>query len=70
MEDTGWHQMDVRVSAPHVTVSIDGVTYIDQDIEGTWAFPAYVGFTAGTGGETNWHIIDSLITAKAASAPR
>jgi hypothetical protein len=60
MEDTGWHHMVVRVLAPHVTVSIDGVDYIDQDIPGYYTFPAYVGFTAGTGGETNDHLIDAL----------
>lgn len=60
MEDTGWHRMVVRVLAPRVTVTVDGVTYIDQDVSGTFAFPAYVGFTAGTGGETNAHLIDAL----------
>lgn len=60
MEDTGWHDMEVQVEAPRVTVSIDGVTYIDQDITGFFDFPAYVGFTAGTGGLTNAHLIDSL----------
>lgn len=61
MEDTGWHQMVVDVAAPRVTVSIDGVTYIDQDVSGgSFAFDAYVGFTAGTGGSTNEHLIDSL----------
>ncbi len=60
MEDTGWHDMTVVVAAPRLTVSIDGVTYIDQDLSGSLAFDAYVGFTAGTGGETNLHLIDSL----------
>lgn len=61
MEDTGWHEMVVDVSAPRVRVSIDGTTYIDQDVSGgSFAFDAYVGFTAGTGGQTNEHLIDSL----------
>ena len=61
MEDSGWHQMVVDVSAPHVTVSIDGTVYIDQDVSGgAFAFDSYVGFTAGTGGLTNDHLIDSL----------
>ncbi len=61
MEDTGWHDMVVEVAAPHVTVTIDGVVYIDADVSGgSFAFDAFVGFTAGTGGETNDHIIDSL----------
>jgi hypothetical protein len=60
MEDTGWHEMAVHVVAPHVSVAIDGTTYIDQDIDGAWAFPAYVGFTAGTGSETNYHLVRGL----------
>ena len=60
MEDTGWHSMTVEVNSPAVKVSIDGVTYIDQTFSGNFNFPAYVGFTAGTGGLTNSHLIDSL----------
>ncbi len=60
MEDTGWHEMVVEVVAPHVTVSVDGVVYIDQDLSGWFGFPGYVGFTAGTGGQTNQHLIDAL----------
>jgi hypothetical protein len=36
------------------------VVYIDQDVAGFTAFSAWVGFTAGTGGETNEHRIDEL----------
>lgn len=60
MENTGWHLATVRVLAPRITVAIDGVTYLDQDVPGNFAFNAYVGFTAGTGGETNRHLIDEL----------
>ena len=64
LEDTGWHTMSVTVAAPHVTVVIDGVTYIDEDLSGDFSFPAYVGFTAGTGGLTNYHLIDSLVVSE------
>ena len=60
MEDTGWHSMTVEVNAPNVKILIDGVSYIDQSFSGNFSFPAYVGFTAGTGGLTNNHLIDSL----------
>lgn len=60
MEDGAWHEMSIAVAAPRVRVAIDGVTYIDQDIEGNFDFPAIVGFTAATGGETNYHLIDAL----------
>ncbi|GDX82579.1 hypothetical protein LBMAG42_43900 [Deltaproteobacteria bacterium] len=60
MEDTGWHYVEVSVVAPHVTVAVDGSVYIDQDIPGNYSFSAYVGFTAGTGGETNEHRVDEL----------
>jgi hypothetical protein len=60
MEDTGWHTMSVVVAAPRVTVSIDEIVYIDQELSGHFDFLAYVGFTAGTGGLTNYHRIDAL----------
>ena len=60
MEDTGWHEMVVTVNDPNVRVEIDGVTYLDDAVSGYFGFPAYVGFTAGTGGLTNRHLIDSL----------
>lgn len=61
MEDTGWHTMHVSVQEPHVFVEIDGIAYIDDDIPGFYNFDAYVGFTAGTGGQTNNHLIDALV---------
>jgi hypothetical protein len=64
MEDTGWHTMRVVVQEPHVLVEIDGVPYLDQDIVGFYNFDAYVGFTAGTGGLTNQHLIDSLVVTE------
>lgn len=60
MEDSGWHTLEVRVLAPHVTVTLDGTVWLDQDLAGTFAFPAYVGFTAGTGDLTNAHLIQAL----------
>ena len=60
MEDNGWHTMEVEVTAPRVVVRIDEAVYIDQDLAGFYDFPAYVGFTAGTGGSTNNHWIRSL----------
>ena len=60
MEDTGWHAIEVSIVAPRVTVSVDGTAYIDEDIVGDYAFDAWIGFTAATGGETNEHRIDEL----------
>ena len=60
MEDTGWHEMTVVVAAPRVTIAIDGVPYIDESLSGDFNFDAFIGFTAGTGGQTNAHLIDSL----------
>ena len=60
MEDTGWHTMEVNVVAPRVTIAVDGVVYTDADLSGHFAFPAYVGFTAGTGGANNEHLVDAL----------
>ena len=60
IEDTGWHTLEVYVSEPHVTVILDGATVMDADLSGRFNFPAYVGFTGGTGGDTNHHWIDAL----------
>lgn len=60
MEDDSWHDMVISVEAPHVMVSIDGETVLEGDYEGAFDFPALVGFTAATGGETNYHLIDAL----------
>jgi hypothetical protein len=60
MEDGNWHDMAVTVSGSHMTVEVDGTTYIDTGIGGLSAFPAYVGFTGATGASTNYHLIDSL----------
>ena len=61
MEDTGWHEINVLVAAPRLTVTVDGTTTIDQDVSGgNFAFEGYVGFTAGTGGLTNRHLVASL----------
>ncbi len=60
MEDGTWHTMEVVVSGIHVTVVIDGTTYIDDDVPALTAFPAHVGFTAATGSRFNHHLIDSL----------
>ena len=64
IEDTGWHNMRVVVTDPHVLVEIDGMVYMDQDVSGNFNFPAYIGFTAGTGGATNRHLIDSLVVTE------
>ena len=60
MEDGQWHTMKVQVAAPHILAQIDGITYIDATLSGNLNFNSYIGFTAGTGSLTNFHLIDSL----------
>ena len=64
IENTGWHTMRVSVNDPNVRVEIDGVVYMDQSVNGYLDFPAYIGFTAGTGSLTNLHLIDSLVVGE------
>ncbi len=64
MEDGNWHDMEVTVLARHVVVTVDGVAYIDQNLSGFTPFSAYVGFTAATGGATNYHLIDALTVTR------
>lgn len=60
MEDGGWHTGSVEVVGSHMRVWVDGTLYIDNSISGLTPFDAYVGFTAATGGSTNYHLIDAL----------
>ena len=60
MEDGAWHRAMIDVAGSHMRVWIDEVLYIDETIDGLEPFEAYVGFTAATGGSTNWHLIDAL----------
>ena len=60
MEDLAWHVGKVEVLGSHLKFWVDGVLYIDEHIDGLTPFDGYVGFTAATGGSTNWHLIDAL----------
>jgi len=64
VEDGQWHEMQVDVTGTHVTVSIDGIIYIDEEVDGIVNFPAHVGFTAATGNITNYHLIDALVVER------
>lgn len=66
LEESGWHTVEVRVRAPQVTVSIDGRVYVDTEIDGNFDFPAVIGFTGSTGGQTNLHWIRSLAVTELA----
>ena len=60
MEDGAWHVAKLEVTGPHLKFWVDEVLYLDEMIDGLVPFDAYVGFTAATGGSTNWHLIDAL----------
>ena len=60
LEETGWHTVEILVNAPRIRVVIDNYLYIDEDVEGDFDFPAYIGFTGSTGGQTNLHTIRGL----------
>lgn len=60
VEDEQWHEMQVDMFGSHLTVTIDGIIYIDQVVDGVTPFPAHLGFTAATGNVTNDHLIDGL----------
>ena len=69
VEDTGWHTIQIDVDAPHITVWMDDSVLVDADIPSFYAFDAYIGFTAATGGDTNEHTIAALeVTGKTCEA--
>lgn len=65
LEDTGWHTVEVIVDGGSVSVAIDGLAYLQAEIDQDLAFPAQLGFTASTGGQTNAHHIRSLTVTEA-----
>jgi len=60
MENTGWHHVDVIFNSGNIDVFMDYIKYIDYTIADYTAFNAYFGFTAATGGATNYHLIDNF----------
>jgi hypothetical protein len=61
LEDGAWHTLHVKVVGTYFEVSLDGTLVVDEDFPGApAAFPAHIGFSAGTGSAVNDHRIDSL----------
>ena len=60
MENTGWHHVDIAFDNGHIEVYMDSAKYVDATIAGYTGFDAYFGFTAATGGATNYHQIDNF----------
>ena len=58
-EDGAWHNVRVEVGMKAVTVVLDGQRILSWQgpIERTFSG---LGFSASTGGRTNWHIIDNV----------
>lgn len=53
MEDGQWHDLEITVRGQHITVEVDGTTYIDSTVSAISEFPAHVGFTGATGSDHN-----------------
>jgi hypothetical protein len=60
LEDTGWHDATITMSAGTVEVWLDGTRYINYTISGYTMTEAMMGFTAGTGSLTNYHDVDDV----------
>ncbi len=60
LEDTGWHDATITMTAGTVEVWVDGTRYINYAIAGYSMTDAMMGFTAGTGSLTNYHDVDDL----------
>ncbi|MFM2245814.1 MAG: hypothetical protein RL071_1888, partial [Pseudomonadota bacterium] len=59
-EDTGWHTALVRYESGRVRAWVDGTLRIDTTVSGYTASEWLIGFTAATGGATNYHLIDDV----------
>ncbi len=63
LEDTGWHDATISMSAGTVEVWLDGTQYISYAISGYAMTDAMMGFTAASGGSTNYHDVDDVAFA-------
>jgi hypothetical protein len=61
LEDTGWHSVTLRVREGRFTVTLDGAVIVDQTVDADLDYPAWIGFTAASGGDTNRHVVDNLV---------
>lgn len=62
MVDNNWHYVNVEVRNPHCKVTLDGITYIDEDFSYIPSpFWAHIGISASTGDCYTEHIIDNLL---------
>jgi hypothetical protein len=60
LEDTGWHDVTITNTGGTVEVWLNGIQYINYAIPGYSMTDAMMGFTAATGGATNYHDIDDF----------
>jgi len=60
-EDDTWHHALIQFDNGHVTVRIDGELVLNHFIEDFDYTHSGVGFSSGTGGLTNNHIIDDFV---------
>ena len=60
LEDSGWHDATISNSGGTVEVWVDGTRYINHTLSSYTLSEAMVGFTAATGGSTNYHDIDDV----------
>ena len=59
----GWHDLRVTVSNGLVTVQLDGNTVLNTNVDpADLDFPAYIGFTAATGNQSQLHRIQEVET--------
>lgn len=60
IENNQWHRVRVTNEMGYVQVWFDNQRVLEHRIRDYQAFEGYLGFTAGTGGATNWHIVDNI----------
>lgn len=66
----GWHQLDLVLTNGRLTVDLDGDPILDTPVDpADVAFPAYLGFTAGTGNSFQLHRIAEAETRTLACLP-
>lgn len=70
IEDNQWHHIRIGFNAGQFGVYLDGVNKLNYTVSNYQVFDGYFGFTAATGINNNYHIIDNIIvTSGQASNP-
>ncbi|RJR27411.1 MAG: DUF1566 domain-containing protein [Desulfobacteraceae bacterium] len=60
LEDNAWHHIRIDFRNGLTDIFVDQSKILSHQVAGFQAFMGYFGFTAATGGASNWHLVDNI----------